>query len=344
LTTLVANSSSDALDLFNSLIDAPAHDNEEVQKLLLGPWVKTQVYIPDDESQSEISPPFMEAYLEVQKQLFQYLAFVRTGIADSKQLNEIDRQLASISVKVTGGSSDLGADLRRPLERILSILATKMSSKQAAAVVIGLALILAGHFAFAGWLEHQKQIKLEELKSKDHIAALEALRFATREQVEQLDRVIRLVEAQGEFGRRASAAAQAANEALLKAASRTERSRINGTEITRDEAERLRVSSKRKVIVRYESKQMRVGDINTADLTELLTLMDERGNQYKMPFPNTLFSQQDRPTLFRSLDDHHFIWVELAIREADDDEIVSMQFLRVRDDPGKPPDATATTR
>lgn len=340
METLAVETSADALLLLDALLNPSNED--DVQPVLFGSWVRTSVYIPDDELHAEITPPFMEAYLELQKQLFQYLAYIKTGVADTKNLNDIDRQLASINVRVAGGSTDLDADLRKPITRILTILASKMSSRQAAAVVIGLAIILAGHLGFAAWLETQKQIKIEELKSKDHIAALESLQFATRQQVEQLDRVIKLVEAQGEYGRRAAAAAQAANEALLKAASRTERSKINGTEITREQAERLRVSSKRKVIVRYESKKMRVVDINTADMTEVLTLMDERRNQYKMPLPATLFTQQDRPALFRSLDDHKFIWVELAIREAEDDEIISMSFLRVRDDPGTRPDAVGS--
>jgi hypothetical protein len=273
----------------------------------------------------------MEAYLELQKQIYQLVAYAKTGIADTKQLNELDRHQLSISVKVSEGSSDLSADLRQSITRLLSILATKMSSRQAVIVVLGMTLILSGAWCFSAWLEQQKLLRLEELKSKEHIQALEGLSFANQAQVEQLQHVLVVLKEQGEIGARTAAAAQATYEAMLRAAARTERSKINGQEVTREEAESLRVSPKKKSSVRYVTQRMRVVDINTAEPTEVLTLMDEDRNQYKMPFPTNLFAQNDRKDLFKALDAHENLWVELMVRELGD-EIRSMTFLRIRHD------------
>ena len=79
---------------------------------------------------------------------------------------------------------------------------------------------------------------------------------------------------------------------------------------------------------------MRVVDINTADLDDVLILMDaSTQEQLKTKMPTGLFSAEDRSQLFSALSDRHPIWVELAIKEVGDD-IRNVDFIRVSKDPG----------
>lgn len=316
------------------LLAQPETLQVEWERVQLGSWAAIHVYLKHTDADSEITPPFMEAFLELQRQLYQFAAYVNTGIADISQLSDFDRQDLQISVVVTSGSSDYLATLQKPLERILKRMIGKMSGRQAVIVIIGVAALVAGPYSFSAWLEHKRLVNIEELKSQEHVEALKALSFATEKQGTQVQQLITLLEQQGEVGRRALDVLSATNEALLKAASRTPQVTINDQELTREEAGLLRVSPKKKPEPRIVQQQMRVVDINTSDLSDLkIVLMDpDTKAEYKMKFRDNLFAGPDRGRLFDALEDRLPIWVELSLREVDG-EVRSVQLLRCIDPP-----------
>ena len=62
------------------------HEEEDVGAVDLGDWAAVQIHLPESERDSSITPPFMEAFLQIQKQLFQLAALAKSGVADTKQL------------------------------------------------------------------------------------------------------------------------------------------------------------------------------------------------------------------------------------------------------------------
>lgn len=279
----------------------------------------------------------MEAFLELQKQLYQFSALVHSGVADIKQLSDADRQSVQISVLVTSGSANLDADYRKALTTLLVSMVGKMSGRQAAIVALGLAMLVGAGWGFSAWLEHQKELKLAELKSKEHVSVLEALGFAQEGETERLRTVMEALANSGVEGRRALAAANAINDALLRAASRTAQSTINDHHLTQEEAESLRASPRTKPVIRHVKQQMRVVDINTADPDDLqIVLMDDAtGEQFRVKLVESLFSSADRPRLFTALESRAPIWLELAFKESDAG-VRSVDLLRVVDDPTMP--------
>jgi hypothetical protein len=146
--------------------------------------------------------------------------------------------------------------------------------------------------------------------------------------------VVELLESQGDIGKRAIDVLQQTNEALLKAAAQTPKTSINNVEITRQEAEVLRVPARKKAEVRHVVQSVQVVNINTSDPYDLqIVIMDPRTkDQYKFRFKDDLFSGPSRERLFESLKNRTAIWVELALREIDG-EIRSVQLLRTVDPP-----------
>ncbi|MCP3397128.1 MULTISPECIES: hypothetical protein [unclassified Bradyrhizobium] len=85
------------------------------------------------------------------------------------------------------------------------------------------------------------------MKSKDHVAALKALSLNGSSQLETMNKIISIVEKQGDIGKRATEAATATNDAILKAASKTPQTVINATHLSQHEAELLRTSPRKKL-------------------------------------------------------------------------------------------------
>ena len=304
---------------------------EEFEKITFGDWAAVHVYLPQPDIQSAITPPFMEAFLVLQKQLYQFAALTKTGIADVGQLGDSDRNDLLLSVV---GSSDYVADLQKPLLGILKRMVGKMTGKQAAVVIVCLSALVTTGWSFSAWLDQTKTVKLEELKSKDHLAALQAIQFATEEQSKAFQRVIDILATQGEAGKRALEVVNQTNEALLKAASSNSKTKINEVEITRAEAELLRTPTRKKAQQKIVQQEIKVVDINTTDPLDLLIILLDPSNdvQHRIKFKDDLFAGEGRHRLFEALEKRSLLWVELAIKEFDG-EIRSVQLLRTIDRP-----------
>lgn len=317
-----------------ALFTVAATESFDLGEIVLGNWPQIEVYIPDPDKDSSITPPYMEAFLLIQKQLFQLAALAKTGVADTKMLSDSEIRNLTISVEVSGGSSDLKTKLSEQLIHAIPSMVRKMNGKQVTIVLLATALLLTSGWAFSSWLQSEKDKRIEELKSQEHIAALTALSFANKAQAEQFSKVLQLLEAQGTLGKKAVDATSAAYDAMLRAASRTSASTINGQALTKEQADTLRVSPRRKAQVRIVKQEMRVVDINTEDPLDIqFVLLDEAtGDQHRLRSKDTLFSAEDRTKLFAALESRDQIWVELAVSEIQG-EIKSVEFLRVTDAP-----------
>ena len=325
----------EALEVLQRLVKIEDQYDSEFEAIDIGPWPAIHVYLPYPEVNSSITPPFMEAFLELQRQLLQLAAQAKNGSPDSGLLSELDRITLEISVVVTGGSSDYSANLIKPIQGLLKAMIGKMTGKQAAVVLISFAVLIASTWSFVAWLEQRRAVQIEELKSKDHVEALRALNLSQDTQVETFKQVAKILESQGEIGKRAIEAIFSTNEALLKAASKTNETVINDTHLTKQEAELLRTTPKKKSEIRLATQRMRVLDINTSNPNELSVLISTPNKvvQHRIKFVDHLFSTtDDRKELLAALDSREPVWMDLAFRETDG-EVKSVQLLRTREPP-----------
>lgn len=144
MTVLVQDSAPDTiLALLNQLDAEPNVFGPEFEDVDLGDWASVHVYLPTPLVNSSMTPPFMEAFLVLQKQVYQLAALAKAGVADVGQLGDVDRRELEISVIVSGGSSDYVAKLAEPLQALLKRLVGKMTGKQAAIVIVAIAALVA---------------------------------------------------------------------------------------------------------------------------------------------------------------------------------------------------------
>ncbi len=331
---LVISSIEQAEQLLLSFIDDPEFSPSTC--LRLGDWARTHVYIPDEDIHSEISPPYMEAFLGVQKSIYLFAAYAKFGVANPRLLSDLDRQNFQIIVKVSGGSADYAADLSKSLGRCLKVLSEKMSGRQAVLVILGLGVLLSASWCFPSWIESQRAIKIDENRSNEHIEALRALTTVSHGKDELYKKLIELLDNQGHAGEIVVVAANSAYDALLKAASKTDRSIINDQPLTNSDADLLRKAARKVSTKRYVIEKVRVVDINTSDPKKnTMVLMNlDTNEQNRMALSHDLFVHDDRKKLIKSLDALGELWVELAINEVDG-EVKSVEFLRTVDDPEK---------
>ena len=119
----------------------------------------------------------------------------------------------------------------------------KMTGRQVTALFRAISILIAGGYSFTAWLEMQKAVRLEEIKSQEHQEALKSLSYANEGQVKVFQRLIDYLEKSGAEGAKGAALVTSSFEALLKAASKTEKSTINETQVSQSDAATLRMSA-----------------------------------------------------------------------------------------------------
>ncbi len=325
MSAIRIDSVEEALSLFKQITE----ENFNPGLIEFGDWVSPKIYIPRPAVDSTVSSSYMEAFLVLQKEINRFAATVRFGAPHTRKLLPQDRRDLEILVRVSGGSSDLSPLTREPLVKFMNMMVEKFTGRQAAVVILGLAILLCGYFGFSAWLEQQKQIKLAELKSKEHIEHLSSMRFVTEEQFRLFKMILDRLEKQGKIGVHTQEFIDTIFYSFLGAAAKTENSIINYQSIYAEDAVALRVSARRKLDHRVLREKLRVVTMDTTEAIDEMVLMRiATGERYKMKLSETLFMPDDRIKLFEALESREELGVELSLKEVDGD-VKSVVFLRV---------------
>lgn len=327
-----ADTADVALSEFFRLSEFPEDADISTSDLVLGDWIRIHVKLPTGEIDSVITPPYMEAFLEIQKQLFRLAAYLKTGVANTRELTETEKSALTIVVQVTEGSSILDSPLGKNIGNAIEMMAEKMNGRQVVTLFLGLALIACTGWGTTAYLEKQKEERLAEIKSADHREALQSLTFANKIQVEAFTKVIDVLEKQGESGKKVARAALATNDALLRAAAKTPKSEIQGQPLSSDTAELLRTTTRREATPRIVALDMRVvrWDTGNADQTGIVLRNPVTEEDFRITIPDSLFAAETRQKLHEAAYSRETIKVEALIKEVDH-EIKSFDFLRILD-------------
>lgn len=318
LTTVRIDSEESALDFFWRAIDGEL-DNAKLDGFEIGDWVNPTVLIPSGDS--DITPPFMAAFIETQDALFRIVAEIKYGSPDIRRLTEEDKLVFRMRVRVSEGSSNLLGGISEAIERIGTSAVDKLSSKQVVALVAGSALLFGGGTMFSAWLEYKKDVRIEELQSAERIKTIEALQFATKAQADTARGVIDAMKQMGGVHSTAVDVSEDASEALLKAASSEEETVVNGHHLTATETRELRGTTRRRANSRIETRQVRVTRIDTSNPADTRVVVEELANDdtYSLSFADRLIQDRDLGKLYASLRARTPIWLKLEIHRVGDE-------------------------
>jgi hypothetical protein len=303
-------------------------------ELEFGEWATLSVYLPKPPLDSAITPPYMEAFLELQRQIHQLAAVVKTGRPNGTYLTEEEKRALEIIVQVQGGSSLLEVNFGEAVKTAMAEAAKKLSGAQITSIVLGVTLLLASGWGFSAYLEKEREVRIAEIKSAEHQETLKALSYASEKQVALLDRVLGIIARNGEEGQKAAEAVNQSYDALVKAASKTDESTINGQEIAKEDAKAIRLSPRVKAEPELVVQEFRVIDINTEDALNITAVIvqTDADEQIRVSFADSLFAARDRERMFEALKSRKPIWIELIIRKSED-RVRNVEILRVVDPP-----------
>lgn len=320
-----------ALDLLRRL-DEGTLTADEIGEIHLGEWVNSHVHL-ELGLHSEITAPYMEAFLNTQNSVYRLVALIKYGAADIRHLTQDDLEEFQVKVKVAEGSSDMVGKVSDAVSKMAELAVDKMTPEQLMITLLGFGVLISTTVGFKAYLNYKQKKRVAELRNEERKAELEAMQYATHEQAETARIAIEAMSKVGDIGTRAVSAAASVNAGMLKAASQTLESDIDGTHLHRVEARDLRTSARRPVTKMIVEREMRVVDINTSDPIQTTVIVEDGdGDQHRLVFADRLVEERDVQKLHESLRTRAPVWLRLDVKDVGG-ELRINEILRVVDAP-----------
>jgi hypothetical protein len=298
-------------DLFFAVVNDPDAVDASLLEEALAHAVRLHIHLPDPPVDSSISASYMRAFLDIQLQIHRLATKARVGEANAAKLTASLRRELEINVVVSDGSANYNVDLTEVIKKALG----KMTGKQITLVLLGSAAMLSTTWGVNTWMETQKQIQIEQIRSTEHVHALEALKFATAQDTEQFAQIAATLREQVDLGREVVELANEAYREIFRAASATGTAEINGQEVSANVADLLTLSPKTQSEKLTETLLVRVIDIRTEDILEPhveMRVVD--GDQVlRFSLADTLFGTDERAAFFRALETGDPLLVEVEM-------------------------------
>lgn len=271
----------------------------------------------------------MEAFLELQRNVYQMVALAKYGNADIRHLSSADREEFELQVVVRPGSSDQSVDLTDVISKLGTEIIGHMDARDIVIVMLGAGLLWAGTAAWRAYLNARKEVRLAEVASEDKRRHLEAMEFASQQETERMKA---LVSVMGEtyVGSRVLVASDNIHDGLLKAAASAPAASILSQEVTTRDAQELRASPRRRATLRIIEQEMKVVDVNTANPMLMSVVLSDpvTDEQMSTSFGDAILSDNGRKALFMALENRTAVWVRMKVKDLEG-EIQPVEILSV---------------
>ncbi|EJG1084632.1 hypothetical protein C4G53_RS12760 [Vibrio parahaemolyticus] len=180
---LTITNEDDLFDVLKNTIDNQYNfDGVEIE---FKGWPTFEMRVVGEHYDATITPNLMKAFLELQASVYRSYAMARYNTPNATKLNQHERDLLTIRVKVGQGSSIFGIDFQEILENLGKELVGKMSAKTVATIVLGFAACYFADSAYKNFLDSRRLTRIEELKQENRKEELKQLQFAQEQETER---------------------------------------------------------------------------------------------------------------------------------------------------------------
>ena len=239
---------------------------------------------------TEIPTQFLDAYYKESQRILRLIALILNGRADIKTLTAEQLEKYRFSVQVTEGSSQFVDNAKEVLGDALKEAFSRMSGRQAVIAILGTVAIISTVWGWDSFVAAKKEVRLAEIEQQSRRDIIDGMQAGQDANAANLAAVISIMRDAGDVGRHAADTAEAVQTDRLRAAAQTNVTEIGGTTITREEARELRSTTRRQAEVVLIEKEMRVVDINTADMANTSLVLEDivTGEQSKVVYSDRI--------------------------------------------------------
>jgi len=163
----VINNLDDAVKLLQlALNDELDHYNLRVADL-----EKFSMHLVGNKFHQTITPSVMKGFIDLQNAIYRSYAQIKYDDPSILRLSKQEKDELELEVKVIDGSSGFGFDPQELFEKLITLLADKLTSKHVFILVLSTILLYGGYQSYNDYLTNQKEIRLAEIALEKDVSS-----------------------------------------------------------------------------------------------------------------------------------------------------------------------------
>lgn len=162
----IINNMDDALDLLNQALN----DELDHYEIRIADLDKFAMHLTGEKFHQTITPSLMKGFIDLQNAIYRSYAQIKYNDPTLLRLTKQEKDQLELEVKVIDGSSGFEFNVQELFEKLIELLADKMTSKHILILVLTTILTFGGYSMYNNYLETQKEIRLAEIALEKDIS------------------------------------------------------------------------------------------------------------------------------------------------------------------------------
>lgn len=177
---------NDAWKIFEQAIEGE-FDKETNIELEFSNWPHIDIKLTGVRHKASLTAKNMEGLIELQNTIFRTYALGVHSKLNAGKLTNDEKELLTITFKVSEGSSEIVAELIKTIKIFAEDMATKMEPKHYVITVLGIGLIWGGNAGLSTLLQHQKDLFIAEQQTIEKKAVVDERMFASEQELKRME-------------------------------------------------------------------------------------------------------------------------------------------------------------
>lgn len=241
MSQLVIRSDEEAFAWLESYLAGEAKNDS----VILEGWPKLSIRLTGEKFDQSLTPSIMKGFVELQAAINRSYALSKYGTSNAGKLSKEERDTLEIRVKVDKGSTVLEVNFQELLTHVATKAVGAMDPLTLAGTIVGLGAIWGSSTAYKAYLNHRKEIRMQEISSESDREQLSTLKFMSAEETKRAEVMASLINSKPVFDNAARYADDARTD-ILKSMSKADTAQIDGVEIDSETATQLVTNARRK--------------------------------------------------------------------------------------------------
>lgn len=242
----VIKSENDAFDFLQTLSSLENEALNDIEISFDG-WPVLDIVLKGAQFESTITPTIMSGLLELQKAIYRSFAIAKYKSVNINKLTKAEKDELEIRVSVSQGSSILGIDLQKILEKLMENAGSKLDKKTIFGIALVAGICYAGPTAYSTFLEEKRLLRQAELTSEQEIAKLESVKFAEEQETQRMKMLSDLVSESAQLSNIKSYS-EDSKAKLIKSFRKVDKVIIDGIEVEGEVATELSKNARNKAV------------------------------------------------------------------------------------------------
>jgi hypothetical protein len=177
---------NDAWEIFRQALEGDFDDLSDIE-LEFSNWPQIDINLKGPKHKSSLTAKNMEGLVELQNTIYRTYALAAHNKLNANKLTGREKERLTITFRISKGSSEIEAELKKSLSIFAKDMASKMKPKHYIITILGLGLIWGSPAVLNTYLQHQKDLFISEQQTIQKKLDIDDRKFASEQELRRME-------------------------------------------------------------------------------------------------------------------------------------------------------------